>query len=236
MSLNPSLAFDAVDLTGVLANAILGGVVARGLKLDAVGFGFLAVITALGGGLLRDTLLNVGQPVALTNPLYLVVALAGATIAYWVPMHWRWTRVALTIADGLSLGCWAATGTSKALDAGLTWLPAMLIGLVTAVGGGMIRDLLVGRIPAVFGGNTLYATGALIGSAIMVVAWNLGHASWGMAVSIVVVASLTVLARRFAWKLPGPAQWPQDWSPRLPSLPGLSSLSALRRKRGSDGK
>ncbi|WP_394160319.1 trimeric intracellular cation channel family protein [Galactobacter valiniphilus] len=219
MFLEPQAAFDVVDLTGVLANGILGGVVARSLKLDAVGFVFLAIITALGGGLLRDTLLNVGQPVALTNPLYLVFALAGAAIAYLVPLRGRWTRRVLTVADALSLGCWAATGTAKALSAGLTWLPAVFIGLVTAVGGGMIRDLLVGRIPAVFGGNTLYATGALIGSVEMVIFWELGLPSVGMAASIVTAAALTVLARRFGWKLPGPAQWLEEWRPpRLPAI------------------
>lgn len=228
MSLDPRIVFDAVDLTGVVANAILGGVVARSLKLDAVGFVFLAIITALGGGLLRDTLLNVGQPVSLTNPLYLVFALAGAAVAYFVPIRGRWTQRILTVADALSLGCWAATGTAKALSAGVTWLPAMLIGLVTAVGGGMIRDLLVGRIPAVFGGNTLYATGALIGAAEMVFFWHLGLSTWGMGASIVSVAVLTVLARKFGWRLPGPAQWLEDWSPRR--LPPL-----LRRRGGPDG-
>lgn len=228
MNLDPSVVFDTVDLTGVVANAILGGVVARSLKLDAVGFVFLAIITALGGGLLRDTLLNVGQPVSLTNPLYLVFALAGAAVAYFVPIRGRWTQRVLTVADALSLGCWAATGTAKALAAGLTWLPAMLIGLVTAVGGGMIRDLLAGRIPAVFGGNTLYATGALIGAAEMVVFWHLGLTTVGMGASIVSVAVLTVLARRYGWRLPGPAQWLEDWSPRrLPTL--------LRRRAAATG-
>lgn len=218
MVLDPHVAFDVVDLTGVIANGILGGVLARSLKLDAVGFVFLSIITALGGGLLRDILLTV-QPVALTNPLYLIFALAGAAVAYFVPMQGRWTRRLLTVADALSLGCWAATGTAKALGAGLTWLPAVFIGLITAVGGGMIRDLLVGRIPAVFGGNTLYATGALIGSAEMAIFWYLGLSTWGMAASIVSAAALTVLARRFGWKLPGPAQWLEDWRPqRLPAL------------------
>lgn len=222
--LNPSAVFDVVDLTGVVANGILGGVVARSLKLDAVGFVFLSIITALGGGLMRDTLLNVGQPVALTNPLYMVCALAGAAVAYFVPMHGRWTQRVLVVADSLSLGCWAATGTSKALGADVWWLPALFIGLLTAVGGGMIRDLLVGRIPAILGGNTLYATGALLGSVEMAVFWHLGLPTWGMAVSIVTAAVLTILARRYRWTLPGPAVWLEDFSVRrIPQL--------LRRRR-----
>lgn len=226
LGLNPAVVFDVVDLTGVVANGILGGVVARSLKLDAVGFVFLAIITALGGGLMRDTLLNVGQPVALTNPLYMIFALAGAAVAYFVPMHGRWTRRILLVADALALGCWAATGTSKALAADVMWLPALFIGLITAVGGGMIRDLLVGRIPAVLGGNTLYATGALIGSIEMAVLWHLRLPTWGMAVSIVTCAVVTILAHRFKWTLPGPAVWFEDFSVRrLPEI--------LRRRRGT---
>ncbi|MBD4567083.1 trimeric intracellular cation channel family protein, partial [Xanthomonas citri pv. citri] len=73
---------DLVDLLGVLTNGILGGVVARQLRMDLVGFVVLAIVSGLGGGMLRDTLLQQGFPVALTNPAYLTSALAGALIAY----------------------------------------------------------------------------------------------------------------------------------------------------------
>ena len=201
--LDPSAAFDAVDLLGVLTNGVLGGVVARQLKMDPVGFAFLAVVSALGGGLLRDTLLQVGFPVALTNPAYLITAIAGATIAFFLQFRGKWTNRVLVVADALALGCWAATGTGKALDVGLTWLPAVMIGVITAVGGGMIRDIAVGRVPMIFGGNTLYATGAVIGSAEMAVLHGLGYPNWGMAAAILTAATVTVVARRRGWRLPG---------------------------------
>lgn len=225
MNVTPQAVFDVVDLTGVLANGVLGGVVARSLRLDAVGFVFLSIITALGGGLLRDVMLGV-TPAALVNSLYLPFALLGALIAYLVPLRGKWTLRVLTVADALSLGCWAATGTSKALGAGLEWLPAIFIGLVTAVGGGMIRDLLVGRVPAVLGGNTLYASGALLGSACMAILWAAGQPSWGMAASILAASALTVAARRFGWRLPGPARWPKEWK--------TLRWSGLLRRRARD--
>ena len=70
--------------------------------------------------------------------------------------------------DALALGCWAAAGAQKTLLSGLGWLPAVLLGTVTAVGGGAIRDIALSRVPAIFGGNTLYATCALIASGVMV--------------------------------------------------------------------
>lgn len=205
MGFDPAVVFEIVDLLGVVANGILGGVLARRMNMDLVGFMFLAIVSGLGGGLLRDTLLQGGFPVALTDPAYLTTALVAAAVAYLLPLQQRWTRRGLTVADSLSVGCWAATGTSKALAAGLGWLPSILLGVVTAVGGGMIRDVAVGRRPAIFGGNTLYATSALVASGEMLVLTELGWANLGMAVAIVLSAVISLSARRFGWRLPGPA-------------------------------
>lgn len=205
--LDPRVLFDVVDLMGVLANGVLGGAVARHLKFDLVGFTVLAVVSGLGGGMLRDVLLQVGFPVALTNSAYLSTAIAGAVIAFFLQLRGKWTNRVLIVADALSLGCWAATGTSKALAAGLSWLPSIMIGVITAVGGGMIRDIAVGQVPRVFGGNTLYATGALIGSLEMAVLYNLGLPNWGMAAAILTSATVTVVARRRGWRLPNAGEW-----------------------------
>lgn len=209
---DPGAVFDAVDLAGVLANGILGGAVARQLRMDPVGFIVLALSSALGGGVLRDTLLQAGPPVALTNPAYLFAALAGAFIAYAIELKGKWANRFLIVVDAFALGCWAATGTAKALGLDLAWLPAILIGVVTAVGGGMIRDIVVGRVPAIFGGNTLYATGALVAAVEMVVLYSLGMQNLGMGVAIVTCAVLCTVARRRGWRLPAPG----EWSVRLP--------------------
>ncbi len=194
--------FRGIDLVGVLLNGILGGTIARRRRFDLVGFAVLAIISALGGGMLRDTLLQAGPPVALTDPYYLGTALVGAVVAFLLPLRGRWWNRAFVVADGVVLGCWAATGATKALAAGLGVLPAVLLGVTTAAGGGMIRDVVVGQVPAIFGGNTLYATSAVFASGAMIVLHELGHETVGMLAAIVVGAGVSILARRRRWVLP----------------------------------
>ena len=88
-----------VDLAGVLGNAILGGIAARSAKLDMVGFTVLAILSGLGGGMIRDTLLQRGTPVALTDPYYLILAVAGAALAFMVPVKGRWPHRGLALID-----------------------------------------------------------------------------------------------------------------------------------------
>ena len=191
-----------VDLAGVLANAILGGVAARTARLDIVGFVVLAIMSGLGGGMIRDTLLQQGSPAALLDPAYLIVAILGGVIAFFVTFNGRWTRRVLLLLDALAVGCWAAVGAQKALDAGLGWLPAILLGMITAVGGGMVRDIMLLKVPTIFGGNTLYATSALLASTEMVILSQLGFGAIGTGVAILSGAALSLLAKRYGWILP----------------------------------
>ena len=199
--------FRIFDLTGVFANAVLGGVLARGERLDPVGFGALAIMSGLGGGLIRDTLLQHGTPVALTDYAYILTALAGAGFAFVLDVEGRlWDR-GFPWIDALALGCWASAGASKTLGVGLGWLPAILLGAITAVGGGAVRDIVLRRMPAIFGGNTLYATSALLASAVMVALYDAGRVSLGLIVSTAVGAGLTLLARWRGWQLPEADPW-----------------------------
>ncbi len=194
--------FRGIDLLGVLLNGVLGGAIARRKRFDLVGFAVLAIVSALGGGMLRDTLLQAGPPVALTDPYYLGTALVGAFIAFLLPLQGRWWDRLFVLADGVVLGCWAATGATKALAAGLGVLPAILLGVTTAVGGGMIRDIVVGEVPAILGGNTLYATSAVFAGVAMIALSEAGHETVGMVVATVVGAGLSILAHRRRWVLP----------------------------------
>src|SRR6185369_4676604 len=173
----------ALDLTGVFANALLGGAVARSHGLDPVGFAALAIVSGLGGGLIRDTLLQRGTPVALTDYAYLTTALIGAGIAFAVRFEGRvWDRL-FPFVDALALGCWAAAGAQKTLAVGLGWLPAILLGTITAVGGGAVRDVVLRRVPGILGGNTLYATCAIAGSCVLVILSGHGHPTAGLIAS-----------------------------------------------------
>lgn len=211
--------FTGIDLTGVLANAVLGGVIARAERLDPVGFVTLAILSGLGGGLIRDTLLQHGTPVALTDPAYIPTALAGAAIAFFLAVEGRLWNHAFPFVDALALGCWAATGAQKTLADGLYWLAALLLGTITAVGGGMTRDIFLRRVPQIFGGNTLYATSAVLASGVMVVLYKLGRPSFGLVLATVTGAALTLLARWRGWELPEAHVWqPSPAWPRAARL------------------
>ena len=199
--------FRVLDLSGVFANAILGGVIARREKLDLVGFATLAVLSGLGGGILRDVLLQHGPPVALTDYAYLTAALAGAAVSYLAHVEGpAWERV-WPVLDAIALGCWASAGATKTLAVGLGWLPAVLLGAVTAVGGGAIRDVVLRRVPGVLGGNTLYATAALIGAGTLVLVDRAGHPTEASLSGLVVGGGLCLVARWRGWILPSADAW-----------------------------
>jgi uncharacterized membrane protein YeiH len=221
--------FRAIDLTGVFANAILGGVLARRERLDPIGFAALAIMSGLGGGLIRDTLLQHGTPVALTDYAYVLTALGGAAVAFLVRVEGRlWDR-GFPYVDALALGCWAAAGASKTLGFGLGWLPGILLGTITAVGGGATRDIVLRRVPAIFGGTTLYATPAILASGVMVVLFDLGRPTLGLVVSTLVGAGLTLLARWRNWQLPEA----NPWRPSLPR-PGRARTHSRDQTHGKD--
>ena len=196
-----------LDLIGVFANAILGGSVARRHRFDPIGFAALAIASGLGGGIIRDVLLQQGPPVALTNTAYLATALAGAGLAFFVHFEHRPWKLVFPYVDALALGCWAAVGAQKALLSGLSWLPSLLLGVVTAVGGGVIRDLAVGQRPTIFGGNTLYASCALLASGVAIAGTMTGHTQVGAMVGTGVGAASCLLARWRGWMLPEAVEW-----------------------------
>lgn len=225
---DPSELFNLVDITGVVANALLGGAVARAHRFDLVGFIIIGMCSGLGGGVMRDLLLGVGYPVALTHSAYLPAVIIASFAAYLLVLGGTWSRRLLMVADFLALGCWAATGTLKAYSMGLAWLPALLMGVLTATGGGIIRDVLVARVPAVFGGGPLYATVAVVGSVEMLVCAQQSRPELGMGLSIATCALLGLLARWRGWTLPSAAQWTLRpvRVPALPTLPPLPSWQA----------
>jgi uncharacterized membrane protein YeiH len=214
-----------VDLAGVLANAILGGVAARTARLDIVGFVVLAIMSGLGGGIIRDTLLQQGMPVALSDPAYLMTAVLGGVIAYFVTFNGRWSRRVLVLVDALAVGCWSSVGVQRALEAGLGWMPAILLGITTAVGGGMVRDIMLLKVPTIFGGNTLYATSAVLASSLMWVLSTLGFVVIGSFVAILSGAALSLLAKRYGWILP------TGYTLRIPQPILLLTPRAWRERR-----
>lgn len=225
--------FRVVDLSGVLLNGILGGLIARRKNFDVVGFVVLAILTATAGGILRDVMIQAGPPFALTDPYYLYAACVGALVAWFARFESRPARRLLVVADAVVLGTWAATGAYKALNAGLGVMPALLLGCITAVGGSMIRDVSVGETPAVFGGNKLYAIPAFCAAATQVAVVRLGgNADLALLAATCVGASLCLLAYWRSWKLPVVSDRERRRMERQVSeVVGAGRLGVLRRRR-----
>ena len=189
------------DLAGIAIVAISGTLVAARKGVDLFGAIVFAVVTGVGGGTLRDILLDV--PVFwIQAPSYLLVA-SGAGLAsfFWIrfcPIPPR----AVSVTDAFALAMFAVMGCSKTLDLGFSPVIAVVMGTLTGVAGGMVRDLLAGEIPFVFRGE-LYATAAIAGSIVFAVCFSLEQPTWiSAAAGAATVLTLRLAAIRWRLSLP----------------------------------
>jgi uncharacterized membrane protein YeiH len=163
-----------LDLAGTFAFALNGALTAvRTAHLDIVGVITLGMITAVGGGIIRDVLLGALPPATFVDWRYLAVAATGGLIAF---LFSRWlTRVRnpIDVLDAAGLSLFAVTGAGKALELGVGPAQAIILGAVTGVGGGTLRDVLIRQVPSVLSSG-LYAIPALAGAALFVVADRVG--------------------------------------------------------------
>src|SRR3954469_11060965 len=185
MSAEPPLLL-ALDLTGTFAFALNGALTAlRFARLDIVGVVTLGMITALGGGILRDILIDSLPPATFSDWRYLAVAAGGGLVAFAAGRHLERLNTPITVLDAAGLSLFAVTGASKALESGLGPAQAVILGAITGVGGGTLRDVLIRQIPSVLSSG-LYAIPALAGATVAVVALELGVG--GLAAGLVAAA------------------------------------------------
>jgi uncharacterized membrane protein YeiH len=162
--------FLVLDLTGVFAFALNGALTAiRIARLDVVGVVTLGMVTALGGGILRDVLLGSLPPATFSDWRYLVVAAAGSLVAFAFGHSLDRIAGTILVLDAAGLSLFAVAGASKALDLGVGPGQAVILGAITGVGGGTLRDVLVRQVPEVLHSG-LYAIPAIVGAGITVAA------------------------------------------------------------------
>ena len=191
----PGAVLVVLDLVGIFVFAITGALVAVRKELDVFAVLVLAGTAGLGGGFLRDVLIGAVPPAALADWRYLLVpAAAGLVTFFFHPSLGRKERV-INVLDAAGLSLFCVTGALKALAYGLGPVPSALMGMLTGIGGGMLRDVLTGRVPLVFRGE-LYATPALVGHEAglraVVVAWPAAAVCFGW----------RVVAVRRGWNAP----------------------------------
>jgi uncharacterized membrane protein YeiH len=176
-----------IDLLGTLAFALTGAFRAVKYELDWLGVIVLAAVTGVGGGMMRDVLLGATPPVALQQPMYLGVCVLGAALTIvakrYIASFWGWVM----LVDALGLGFFAAIGAARAEEAGAHPMTIILLAGLTAVGGGVIRDVLVSEIPQVLQSD-FYATAALLGGLCF---WLLGYTQWDLTLRLLLTTFLT---------------------------------------------
>ncbi|HEU0164134.1 MAG TPA: trimeric intracellular cation channel family protein [Thermomicrobiales bacterium] len=157
-----STIFDFVDIFWVFVGALTGALVARRQQYDITGIFGIALASGLGGGLIRDTLLQDGPPLALVNHTYLPTVVVATVAGAFFGGRFDQLKRTILISDAVTLGFFAVAGCLRTFDAGLDAWPAVLLGVTTAVGGGALRDVLMGETPMIFRRGELYALAALI--------------------------------------------------------------------------
>lgn len=191
-----------IDLLGTLVFAISGCIVAYEKKMDLFGGFVLGLVTAIGGGTLRDLLIG-NTPVSWTGDLnYLTVILFGVMISFFFRKHVLALRKTMFLFDTAGIALFTVLGIQKTLAVGLSPGIAILMGTISAVFGGVLRDVLSNEVPLIFR-KELYATVCLIGGAVYLLADHILPYQWlsmGFAIGVIVI--LRVLSVTKHWSLP----------------------------------
>jgi uncharacterized membrane protein YeiH len=229
-----STALLLADLTGVAVFAASGASAAVVKRLDLFGVIFVGFVAALGGGIFRDLVIDEAPPLAFADWRYAVTAAVTAAAVFWLHPQLARLRPAVLILDAAGLGLFTVTGTLKALAVDVPPVGACVIGMLTAIGGGLGRDLLTGEIPVVLR-REIYAVAALAG-AISVVALDFaglsGPLPLGAAVLLVIGLRLMALYRRWSAPVPpdrGPGAREPDGPAGSDHRAGLAGEAERRR-------
>src|SRR5256712_9192340 len=192
----------ALNFSGTFAFGLSGGILAVKKRMDLFGVLVLSVATGLGGGIMRDLILGHTPPATITDWHYLAAAaLAGIIVFLW------YNRIAnhgtfVTTFDAVGLSVFTVTGTVIALDASLGPAPAALLGMLTGVGGGVLRDVLAAEVPLIFR-SEVYAVASMLGAVIIIVASQAGFS--GIRAEILAALAtfiLRMVSVQRGWKIP----------------------------------
>jgi len=191
-----------LDIIGSFAFALSGGMRAVENRMDPFGVVFLSFVAAVSGGIVRDVLIGAVPPAALQSSLYVGIAVVAGALCFF--SFGRIARLARPVAffDAIGLGLFCVVGARKALDAGLSPLMASLLGMLTAVGGGISADILTARPPMVLQ-REIYALAALAGAAILTLGDQVGLPDAVIApLGALFATSLRLVALSNDWHLP----------------------------------
>ncbi|MFI7387114.1 trimeric intracellular cation channel family protein [Streptomyces sp. NPDC049813] len=193
-----------LDLIGIFVFAISGALMAVRKNWDVFGIAVLAEVTALGGGMLRDLIIGAVPPAAFTDLGYFSTPLVAAALVFFLHPEVERTQAAVNVFDAAGLGLFCVTGTTKAYDYGLGLTACAALGLATAVGGGVLRDIIANEVPSlVRWDRDLYAVPAMVGAVIVVLC--IDHDvlnAFTSALAALTAFVLRLLAMHYHWRAP----------------------------------
>jgi uncharacterized membrane protein YeiH len=194
--------YTLLDLLGTFAFGVSGAVAARQARLDFFGIATITFIVACGGGIVRDLCLGALPPVGLTNWHYLAVSLVAAVWVVCAQGAVARMRSPVQLFDAIGLGLFAVAGAKKAMSVGAGAEAAVLLGMVSAVGGGVLRDVLLSRVPTILQ-REIYASAALAGAGTEVALSYSGvNSTWTPWLAAAACILLRLASLRFGWRLP----------------------------------
>lgn len=200
-----STLFHFFEIAAIVLGALGGGLASRRdrrSRFDLTGILGLGLISGVGGGITRDILLNEGPPLSLQHPSYLFYAILGAALSIVFGRSFGpRAHAVMTVVDALALGFFTVAGATRAMNAGLGFLPCLLLGVITAVGGGSLRDIFAGRSPNVFQEGELYALVSATAALLFLLLQKLGvPVDQAAAAGTLTGFGLRMLAIRFGWR------------------------------------
>ena len=203
--------FFVLEIIGTVAFAVSGAMIAMHKKMDIFGVVILGLTTAVGGGIIRDIILGITPPTTFLNPIYAIVA-AVTSIIIFLPfvqkmiVHSRKIYdIVLLITDSIGLGVFSVMGvkTAYAHSSEYSLFLLIFVGVITGVGGGIMRDLFAGNTPFIFIKH-FYACASLIGTSACAILWKYVGSFIAMVAGVSIIVILRILAARFHWGLPKP--------------------------------
>ncbi len=209
--LNISLLF-AMELIGTIAFSCSGALAAIRKRLDLLGVIVLGVITATGGGMFRDILIGNIPPSLFKNSLYVILAVISAIIIFFTVQSRRLLKIFTQIErynqiynflDAIGLGAFTVVGVNTAVSTQISdyFFLTIFLGVITGVGGGILRDIMVCEIPSILKEH-IYACASLAGALLYVFTYKIFLQDFAMILSALIVIAIRMLARRYDWNLP----------------------------------
>ncbi|MEW2293930.1 trimeric intracellular cation channel family protein [Streptomyces sp. NPDC006743] len=193
-----------VDVVGIFVFAISGALLAVRKNFDVFGIAVLAEVTALGGGLFRDIVIGAVPPAAFTDLGYFLTPLIATLVVFFLHPHVERIQRAVYVFDAAGLGLFCVSGTTKAYDYGLSLTSSATLGLATAVGGGVLRDVLANEVPSLLRWDRdLYAVPAMVGATMVVLCIRYDALTpLTTALAVLTAFVLRLLAMRYHWRAP----------------------------------